>query len=127
VNDVANISSWNGILKNISGENVTAIEEKLFARGQKFCPVELDPPVVRMQEELNRFFRILRIKWHFYGKEDERSEIEKKFYLKSNWEPPKACVELEKFIRSLQDRFDSWKPPQRIRDNLSRLEMKGHL
>ena len=114
--------SWNGILKNISGESVTKIEEKLFARGQQFCPVEMDPPVVRMQDELNRFFRILRIKWHFQGKIDERSELEKKFYLKSDWEPPRACVELEKFIKNLQYKFDSWKPPRWIRDNLSQEE-----
>jgi hypothetical protein len=121
---VINESGWNGILKNISGENVTDIEEKLFGRGQKFCPVEVDPPVVRMQTEVNRFYRILRIKWHFLGSKDERSELETKFYLKSNWEPPKACVEIEKFIKSLQDKFDSWRPPRWISDNLSTEERK---
>ena len=84
-----------------------SVEEKFFSRGQKFCPVELDPPVVRMQNELNRFFRILRIKWLFFDKPDQRSELEKKFYQKSSWEPPKASVEIERFIESLQNNFDN--------------------
>ena len=45
-------------------------------------------------------------------------QVQAKFYLKSNWEPPKACVELEKFIKNLPDKFDSWRPPRWIRDNL---------
>jgi hypothetical protein len=66
-------SVWNGIVKNISDEPVEVTEEMLFAKGQKFCPVEPDPPIVRMQSELNRFFRILRIKWIFYDKPDKRT------------------------------------------------------
>ena len=66
----------------------------LLSKGQKFSLVELDPPLVRMQKELNRFFRIIRIKWAFRDKVDKRTEMEKKFYEKSNWEPPAASKEL---------------------------------
>ena len=59
------IDGWNGINKNISGEEVTDAEHSLSSKGQKFCPVELDPPVIRMQNELNKFFRLIRIKWAF--------------------------------------------------------------
>ena len=71
---------WNGVIKNISGEEVIEDERSLLSKGQKFSPVELDPPIIRMQRELNRFFRLLRIKWTFLGKADTRSEMEKKFY-----------------------------------------------
>ena len=87
----------------------------LFAKGQKFCPVELDPPIVRMQSELNRFYRILRIKWVFLDKPDKRTELEKAFYEKSTWEPPKACKEIENLIEKLQNMFDKWTPPQFIK------------
>ena len=40
------IDGWNGIIKNISGEEVTDDEKSLLSKGQKFCPVELDPPVI---------------------------------------------------------------------------------
>jgi hypothetical protein len=60
-NDESVPEGWNSILKNISGVPVTSAEESLFLRGKKFCPVELDPPFIRMQRELNCFFRILRM------------------------------------------------------------------
>ena len=50
--------------------------------------------------------------------------MEKIFYQKSSWEPPKACVEIENFIKSLQSKFDNWKPNRWIKDNLSREERK---
>ena len=118
----AQIESWNGVLKNISGSPVTEVEESLFARGKQFSPVELDPPIIRMQKELNRFYRIVRIKWLFYEKPDARTELEKKFYQKSEWEPPNASVEVENFITDLQHKFDNWKPPRWIPDNLSKKE-----
>ena len=89
--------NWNGIIKNISGDAVTFDEESLLSKGQKFCPVELDPPIVRMQKELDRFYRMIRINWAFQGKPDQRSELEKKFYENSNWNPPPASKELEQF------------------------------
>jgi hypothetical protein len=113
---------WNGILKNISGQPVTEIEKSLFLKGKKFCPVEKDPPIVRMQRELNTFFRHLRLQWHFRGQKDGRSDLEKKFYPKSNWTPPKACVEIENFISKMQEKFDRWKPQRYIKDNLSQKE-----
>ena len=99
-----------GSVKNFSGFSVTEVEDKLFARGKNFCPVELNPPFVRMQKELDAFFRILRIKWHFLDQQDTRSSLETKFYLKSDWMPPRACGELETFISQIQQKFDKWRP-----------------
>ena len=91
---------WDGIVKNISDEPVSEIEKTLLEKGKKFAPVELDPPIIRMQRELNEFYRTLRIQWCFYGQDDKRSDLEKKFYKKSDWKPPKACLEIENFIKS---------------------------
>ena len=113
---------WNGVIKNISGAAVTKAEENLLSRGKKFCPIQLDPPVVRIQKELDIFFRNLRIQWIFQNQPDRRSELEKTFYQKSNWEPPKACSEIENMIQKIQDQFDKWSPPHWIKDNLPRNE-----
>ena len=107
------------MVKNFSGFSVSDIEKKLFSRGKNFCSVELNPPYIRMQKELDYFFRILRIKWHFLDQEDSRSDLEKMFYLKSGWMPPKACGELENLITQIQLKFDKWKPPRYIKDNLT--------
>ena len=77
-----------------------------------------------MQNELNRFYRILRIKWTFYDQPDKRTELEKAFYEKSSWEPPKACKEIENLIAKVQESFDKWTPPRFIKDNLSKGERK---
>jgi hypothetical protein len=96
---------WNGVIKNISGEPISKVEENLFLKAKKFCPVELDPPILRMQRKLSAFFRTLRIKWHFRDQEDGRTELERKFYKKSDWNPPKACKEIENMIERLQEKF----------------------
>ena len=115
-------AGWNDIIKNISDEPLTEVEKNFFSKGMKFCPVELDPPIVRMQNELNAFYRRLRIKWHFFDKTDNRSGLEKKFYQKSSWEPPKAGQEIENMISKIQKQFDIWKTPRWRKDNLTRME-----
>ena len=113
---------WNNIVKNVTGINISSAEESLFSKGMKFCPVELDPPIVRMQKELLNFYRNLRLKWFFRHKSDKRTLLETQFYDNSDWEPPKACVEIENFISRIQEHFDKWKPPRFICDNLSKTE-----
>ena len=71
-----------------------------------YCPTELDPPIFRMQHELNEFYRSLRLAWIFQDKQDEITELEKRFYKKSDWKPPNAGVEVENFIKRLQEKFD---------------------
>jgi hypothetical protein len=94
----------------------------LLSKGKKFCPVEVDPPIVRLQRELNRFYRTLRLEWLFHGQEDKRTELEKKFYPKSDFKPPKASIEIENFIARLQEKFDKWKPSKFVKDNVSKPE-----
>ena len=48
----------------------------------------------------------------------------KKFYQKSTWVAPKASVEVESFINEIQHKFDKWKPPRWIKDNLTKVERK---
>jgi hypothetical protein len=48
--------------------------------------------------------------------------LEIKFYQKSNWTPPKACVEIEKMIARIQENFDKWNPPRFLKDNLTKEE-----
>ena len=67
---------------------------------------------------------MVRIKWFFYDQEDKRTDMEKTFYPKSSWEPPKACKEIENLISTIQDRFDRWRPPRHIKDNLTKEERK---
>jgi hypothetical protein len=60
--------------------------------------------------------------WIFQDKQDGRTELEKRFYKKSDWKPPNAGVEVENFIKRLQEKFDKWKPPRFAKDNLTAKE-----
>jgi hypothetical protein len=115
-------AGWNDVLKNLSDEPISEVEKALFMKGKKFCPIERDPPILRMQRELNSFFRTLRLQWFFRGQMDGRAELEKKFYNKSNWNPPKAYAGIERMISRLQEKFDQWKPSRFVKDNLSKRE-----
>ena len=55
-------------------------------------------------------------------KPDKRTELEKVFYEKSSLEPPRACKEIEELIKNMQNKFNKWKPPRYIKDNLSKEE-----
>ena len=48
------LDGWNGVIKNISGEPISKVEESLFLKGKKFCPSELDHPILR----ISGFFRV---------------------------------------------------------------------
>ena len=42
----------------------------------------------------------------------------------SDWNPPRACKEVEDMISRIQEKFDEWKPPRFMKDNLSPDERK---
>ena len=94
--------------------------------GAKFTPVQLDIDRAQLEKDLESWFRRLRIKEYFGDKKDERTLEEKRFYLGSNWTPPKGrCPPLDMFIFRMRQKFDNWIPPRRVKDNMSPLEREG--
>ena len=57
----------------------------------------------------------------FHQDGDSRSEEEKRFYLKSNWEPPPWKVNRSLLVHNqvIQNKFDHWKQPTRVNSNVS--------
>ena len=61
---------------NLSSHQLTENETSLLSRGLNFCPVPGPSNETKLSEELDNFFRNLRIKEHFGSKEVEgRDEI----------------------------------------------------
>ena len=96
--------------------------------GPKACPVELDINSARLDGEIHSFFRRLRLTEHFKDKEDLRSIEEKRFYTKKlDFLPePGKSAPLDMFIFEFLQKWNSWKPPRRIKDDLNKLERKGN-
>ena len=68
----------------------------------------------------------MKIKDFFYPDSDSRSEEEKRFYVKKDdWEPPRVNKALDVFNMVIQNEFDHWKQPARIKDNLSVSQRKA--
>ena len=113
-------------VKNLSDSPMPESIEAYLSLGAKFTPVQLDIERAELEKDLETWFRRLRIKEYFEDKKDERSEEEKRFYLSSNWTPPKGrCPPLDMFIFRIQQKFNEWIPPRRVRDNMTPLEREG--
>ena len=114
---------WNGGVKNFSSKTISKAEEKLLNRNRKFAPMELDPPQLRNQQELDRWIRSLHLQYQFFDQPDTTSEIEKKFYQPNkSYEPSIDSHHLETFKSAMQREYDQWKPPRYVKDNISREE-----
>ena len=96
-------------------------EIELLELGKKFCPVEKDIDRARFQKDLNDGFRRMEIADYFHPDEDTRTDEEKRFYTPNpGWRPPGWGVSksLSKHNQIVQHKFDQWKQPVRIKDNL---------
>ena len=55
--------------------------------------------------------------------EDNRTEEDKRFYLKSSWTPQSGKFpSLDYFINLMRKKFDDWIQPRRIKDNMNESE-----
>ena len=86
----------------------------------------MDIDRAELEKNLEGWFRRLRLKFEFNDEEDERSNEEKRFYLKRNWTPPTGkSPHLVMFIYKIRQKFNNWIPPSRIKDNMTAIEREG--
>ena len=87
--------------------------------GPQFCPIKKDVDRARIQSDLNAGFRRMRLAYHFHPSEDKRTEEEKRFYLKKSYDPGRGNNKyLDVHQDFVQQKFDDWKAPLRIKDNM---------
>ena len=107
----------------LCNRNVKCDRSKVIGKelGPKFCLVETDIDRARFQKDLNAGFRRMKLADIFHKDGDSRSEEEKRFYVKSSWEPPQWKVNKSLIIHNqvVQDKFDHWKQPTRVASNVS--------
>ena len=114
---------FTGKVKNLSTEPLDKGEQESLELGQNFCPVVKDIDRSKFQKDLKAGFRRMKICDFFHPDEDVRTEEEKRFYTPSpDWEPPAWRVNKSplKHNQIIQHKFDQWKQPVRVKDNLSK-------
>ena len=119
------ISRIHGKVKNLSSMELTETQLSVLELGPKFCPVEHDINRARYQKDLNEGFRRMKLKAKFYPDEDFRTEEEKRFYVKSDWEPPNPNHAVRTYEMLIQSKFDVWKQPTRVARNLSHAQIQA--
>ena len=118
-------SRIHGKVKNLSSMELTETKLSVLELGPKFCPVEHDINRARYQKDLNEGFRRMKLKAKFYPDEDFRTEEEKRFYVKSDWEPPNPNHAVRTYEMLIQSKFDVWKQPTRVARNLSHAQIQA--
>ena len=112
---------------NLSNAPLSEAENNLLSKGLSFCPTPPKIDTFRVKEDLNTFFRRLRLK-EFFHDEDNTEEREpiNPFKKKSNWNPPKNRESaLETYIQAKQRTANNHlevSQRHRLRDNLTRDE-----
>ena len=125
VHSEVHTSRIHGKVKNLSSIELTEAQVTVLELGPKFCPVEHDINRARYQKDLNEGFRRMKLKAKFFPDMDTRTEEEKRFYVKSSWEPPNPNHAVKTFEMLIQNNFDIWKQPTRIARNLSYSQLQA--
>ncbi|KAJ8030592.1 Neutral cholesterol ester hydrolase 1 [Holothuria leucospilota] len=115
---------------NHSSQPLTPDELCLLSRGLKFCPVPLKLEKLSLQQDLDAFFRRLRLCEYFSGDGADISydpdTFDQKFKDKSTWTPPTGRdPHLESFIHAVQKEIDEFVPCKFVKDILTRGERKA--
>ena len=108
---------------NLSGVALSEAEMNLLSNGLSFCPTPRHMKKEEILDDLEKFFRRLRLKEFFLEEEEEEeSDAHTLFHPPSTWMPPKRRdAALETYIN--QTRIDverqlEWLQDKRCKDNL---------
>ena len=115
---------------NILNIPLSSDEKDLLSRGLSFCPKPSKIDRFQLKEDIQQFFRRLRLKELFHESEGDNDEIPR-FRKKSNWTPPcNRDPALETYIKASKDdihRALDRSPRNRPHDNLTSQERKALL
>ena len=113
-------------VKNLSDHPMPDSVKAFLSLGAKFCPVDLDFDGKKMDEDLEAWYKRLRVKANYLDSEGGMTEEENRFYQRTGCAPKaRKFASLNLFIYLVKKKADQWIPTVRIRDNMTALEIKG--
>ena len=102
---------------NLSDRKLSKAEVSLLSKGLKFCPTPNTIDKSILKEDLEKFGRKLRLKWHY--RNDNRIFDPDPFKLKSNFNPPKSDAAIELYFSRLEDKLLDLGPIKHRYNNLT--------
>ena len=114
------------IVVNLSGVTLSSDEINLLSKGLTFCPVPRRVDKDQILDDLESYFRRLRLREFFADQDEAESTEQELFRPPSKWMPPKGRdATLESYVRGV--RIDVQNQVKKLcrarcRDNLSSLE-----
>ena len=89
---------------NLSKKVLSKSEISLLSRGLKFCPTARELNKAQIKEDLEKFGRRIRLKWHFRNEKETFSHSP--FKRKSTFNPPKgADVAIEAYLSTIEEQI----------------------
>ena len=88
---------------NLPNRKLSKAEVSLLSKGLKFFPTSDSVDKAVVKEDLEKFSRILRLKWHY--RNDERTFGPNPFWPKSKFNPSKTDAVIELYLSHLKRNF----------------------
>ena len=111
---------------NLSSITLTQSQLEVLEKGLTFCPTPNHMNIVQIWDDLEKFFRRLRLKKHFEGAPESEDPYKGKFRNPSMWSPAEgADVNLELYIKSIKMDTLLQAPVSVRHHNLSKNQYKG--
>ena len=93
---------------NLSGKNLSVEENTLLSKGLSFCPTLRRPDENQLLDDLESFFRWLRLREFFLDQENEVMNERNTFHPPSKWMPPKGRdAILETYVKGVRKHCDN--------------------
>ena len=105
---------------NLSRRNLSSTEISLLSKGLKFVPTANKIDQAKLQRELEKSGRKLRLMWHF--RNDERPFSQERFKAKSTFNPRNKDAVIETYLSCLEERLLDIEIPSKRLNNLTKDE-----
>ena len=108
---------------NLSNRKLSKVEVFLLSKCLKFCPTPNSVDKSVLKEDLEKFGRILRLKWHY--RNDERTFDPNPFRPKSKFNPGKTDAAIELYLSYIEEELLSCREIKHTYYNLIREERQA--
>ena len=108
---------------NLSHRKLSKAKVSLLSKGLKFCPTPNTIDKSILKQDLEKFGRKLRLKWHYHN--DNRIFDPNTFKPSSKFNPPKSDAAIELHLDLLEEKLLNLGPIKHKYSNLTREERKA--